>query len=132
MTLAIAWIAAGIAFGVLDALWLGNAVPRVYRPMIGELLSDKINVGAAVAFYLIYISGVVFFSVSPALQAGSLTTALVNGAALGFLAFATYNLTNQSTLTVWPLRMTIIDMTWGTFATAVASAAGYATATRFG
>jgi uncharacterized membrane protein len=132
MTLAIAWIAAGIAFGLLDALWLSNAVPRIYRPMIGELLGDKINIGAAAAFYLIYISGIVFFAVSPALQDASLTTALWRGAALGFLAFATYNLTNQSTLAVWPLRMTVIDMSWGTFATAAASAAGYAAASRFG
>ena len=132
MTLAFAWIAAGIAFGVLDALWLGNAVSRIYRPMIGELLGDKVNIGPAVAFYLIYISGIVFFAVSPALQDASLTTALWRGAALGFLAFATYNLTNQSTLAVWPLRMTIIDMSWGTFATAAASAAGYAAASRFG
>lgn len=132
MTDAIAWIATGIAFGVLDALWLSNAVPRVYRPIIGSIQSDKLDVGAAAAFYLIYITGIVFFAVSPALQEGSFVTAVLRGAALGFFGYATYNLTNQATLKAWKLRLTLIDMTWGTVATAAASGIGFAMASRFG
>ncbi|PZO51091.1 MAG: DUF2177 domain-containing protein [Alphaproteobacteria bacterium] len=131
MTYMIALLATGIAFGIADALWLSNAVPRIYRPMIGELLSDKLNVGAALAFYLIYICGIVFFAVRPALDEGSLMKAALYGAALGFVAFATYDLTNQATLRVWDVRLTLIDMAWGTFATGLAASIGYAVAARF-
>ncbi len=131
MTYLVAWIATGLCFAVIDAIWLTNAVPRVYRPMIGELLADRVNMGAAVAFYLIYVTGIVFFAVRPALDEGSLAKAALFGAAFGFFAYATYDLTSQAVLKVWDTRLTIIDMTWGTIATAIAAAAGYAIAARF-
>ncbi len=125
MTYLIALLATGIAFGIADALWLSNAVPRIYRPMIGELLSDKLNVGAAIAFYLIYICGIVFFAVRPALDEGSLMKAALYGAALGFVAYATYDLTNRATLGTWPWKLALVDMAWGTFLTGAAATLGY-------
>ncbi len=47
-----------------------------------------------------------------------------SGAALGFVAYATYDLTNQATLKVWSTTVTLADLAWGTFVTGVASAAG--------
>ncbi len=41
--------------------------------------------------------------------------ALIFGALLGFLTYATYDLTNLATLKDWPLRITLIDLSWGTF-----------------
>ena len=52
-------------------------------------------------------------------------------AALGFVAYATYDLTNQATLKIWDARLTLIDMSWGTFATALAAGAGYWLTQRF-
>ncbi len=131
MQIAIAWIATAVAFAVLDAIWLSNAAPKIYRPLIGEMLMDGMRLGPAIAFYLIYVSGIVFFAVMPSLERASLTWALLAGAAFGFVAYATYDLTNHATLRVWDLRMTLIDMAWGTVATAAASAAGYLVAQRF-
>jgi uncharacterized membrane protein len=34
-------------------------------------------------------------------------------------------LTNQATLIVWSLRITLLDLTWGTFVTAAGATAGY-------
>lgn len=124
-TIAIAWLATGIAFAIADAIWLSQMGPRLYRPMIGEMLADKPNVPAMVAFYLIYVSGIVYFAVSPALREGELIRAVISGAALGFVAYATYDLSNQATLKVWDTRLTLIDLAWGTFATALAAGAGY-------
>lgn len=132
MTYLVAWLAAAAAFGVADALYLGNAVPRLYRPWIGAVLSSKTNLGAAAAFYVIYISGIVYFAILPALAASDIWAAVINGAALGFVAYATYDLTNHATLKVWDIRMTLIDMAWGTFATSLAATAGYWTAAHFG
>lgn len=127
-----AFIGSGVAMAVLDAIWLTQVGPRLYRPAIGELLADKPDMRAAVAFYLIYVCGIVFIAVSPALRDGSLLRATTMGAALGFVAYATYDLTNQATLKVWPLHVTLIDVAWGTVLTAAAAAAGYWLAARFG
>ena len=124
-TVAIAWLATGIVFAIADAIWLSQMGPRLYRPMIGEILADKPNVPAMVAFYLIYVSGIVYFVVSPALRDGDLMRAVIGGAALGFIAYATYDLSNQATLKVWDTRLTLIDLAWGTFATSLAAGAGY-------
>ena len=46
------------------------------------------------------------------------------------MAYATYDLTNQATLIVWSLKVTLPDLAWGTFLTAVAATTGLA-ASRF-
>jgi uncharacterized membrane protein len=84
---------------------------------------ERFALAPAVAFYLIYIAGVVVFAVSPALQSGRWTTALGYGALLGLMAYATYDLTNQATLKDWSWTVTIADLCWGTFVTAVSAAA---------
>ncbi len=124
-TIAIAWLATGIAFAIADAIWLTQMGPRLYRPMIGEILADKPNIAAMVAFYVIYVSGIVYFAVGPALREGDLMRAVIGGAVLGFVAYATYDLSNQATLKVWDTRLTLIDLAWGTFATGLAAGVGY-------
>jgi len=116
----IAYIAAAISFGVLDALWLRWALPNFYRPNIGELLADNARLAPAAVFYLAYIGGIVWFAVRPALANG-LGSAALNGALLGALCYATYDLTNQATLKVWPVQVTVVDILWGGFATCVAA-----------
>lgn len=125
MSYFLAWIYTGLAFAIADAIWLSQAVPRIYRPMIGEILRADLSWPAAITFYLIYVSGIVYFAVAPALVKQSLGAALINGAVLGLVAYATYDLTNQATLKVWDVRLTLIDMAWGACATAVAAGAGY-------
>ena len=74
-----------------------------------------------------YIAGVVALAVLPAAREGAgLSRAALNGAMLGFVAYATYDLTNQATLKVWSWKITLADIAWGTFLTACAAAAGYA------
>ncbi|MBK6705835.1 MAG: DUF2177 family protein [Caulobacteraceae bacterium] len=131
LTYIIAWIAAAVAFLGLDAVWLSNMSSRVYKPVMGEMMRPSPDLGAAGAFYVIYVSAIVFFAVAPGLEKASLSKALINGALLGFVAYATYDLTNQSTLKFWELRLTLVDMAWGTFATAAAAGIAYAVSSRF-
>ena len=121
----IAYFAAAISFGILDSFWLRWAAPNLYRPVIGEIMTDNVRVGAAAAFYIIYIAGMVWFAVKPGLAAGSVATAMLNGALLGALCYATFDLTSQAVMKVWATHISIADILWGTFATAVA--AGIAT-----
>jgi uncharacterized membrane protein len=120
---AIAYVSTAVVFLVLDAIWLGTMADRLYRPAMGSILLERFALAPAVAFYLIYIAGVVVFAVTPALQSGRWTTALGYGAMLGLMAYATYDLTNQATLKDWSWTVTIADLCWGTFVTAVSAAA---------
>ena len=112
------------AFAVVDAIWLKTMNP-FYRGQIGELLADRPNLGYAVVFYVIYIAGIVFFAVRPALDGGSWLSAVGYGAALGAFAYATYDLTNAATLKTWPLQLIVVDILWGAALTALATLAGW-------
>ncbi|MGJ7493382.1 DUF2177 family protein [Variovorax sp. ZT4R33] len=120
---AIAYVSTAVVFLLLDALWLGTMADRLYRPAMGSIMLERFALAPAAAFYLIYIAGVVVFAVAPALQSGRWVTALGYGAMLGLVAYATYDLTNQATLKNWSWTVTIADLCWGTFVTAVSAAA---------
>ncbi|MDO9430363.1 MAG: DUF2177 family protein [Phenylobacterium sp.] len=122
-----AYLGAGLAFAVIDAVWLTTVGPKLYRPALDDVLADQFNLPAAIAFYLVFIAGVLMLAILPAVREGvGWTRALANGAMLGFVAYATYDLTNQATLKVWSLKVTLTDIGWGTVLTACAAAAGFA------
>ena len=125
---AIAYISAAFVMAGLDAIWLGIAAKGLYRNALGPLLAENPNMAAAVAFYIIYLVGVVFFAIRPGLENAEWRTSLVNGALFGFFAYATYDLTNLATLKGWPLGICAIDIAWGTFLTAVVAGVGSACA----
>lgn len=120
---ATAYVSTAVVFLVLDAIWLSTMADRLYRPAMGSIMLERFALAPAVAFYLIYVAGVVVFAVTPALQSGRWVTALGYGAMLGLMAYATYDLTNQATLKNWSWTVTIADLCWGTFVTAVSAAA---------
>lgn len=120
----IAYPATAVVFLALDAVWLTTMADRLYRPALGRLMLERFEVAPAVAFYAIYIAGVIAFAVLPGLESRRWTVALAFGALLGLVAYATYDLTNQATLRDWPWRVTAADLCWGTVVTAVAAAAG--------
>jgi len=130
--IAIAYVSTAVVFLALDAVWLGAMADRLYRPAIGHLMADRFSLAPAVLFYLLYVAGVVVFAVMPALASGRWTTALGLGAMLGLLAYATYDLTNQATLKDWAWSVTIADLCWGTFVTAVSAAAAARITMAFG
>jgi uncharacterized membrane protein len=109
----------------LDAVWLGLVARQFYADRLGHLTASSPNWAAAAAFYPIYALGVLALVVWPAIRTGSLFAALWRGAVFGFMAYATYNLTNLATLRDWPPEVSAVDIAWGTFVTTVAGLAGY-------
>jgi uncharacterized membrane protein len=108
------YIIAFIIFLAIDAIWLGLVAPKFYKSQIGHLMSEKPNLVAALIFYLIFIVGVVYFVVNPAIEAQSFMKVVIAGMLFGFITYATYDLTNLATLKDWPLTVTIVDLIWGT------------------
>ena len=109
----------------IDAVWLSVIANKFYKSQIGDLLLAKPNMVAAVLFYLIYVGGIVAFVLSPALDKGSLKHALVYGALFGFVCYATYDLTNLSTLKGFTTKLVVVDLLWGSFLTATVAGLSY-------
>lgn len=113
-------LAAGL-FVAIDAVWLSTMTKRFYNKHMSGMLAAKPNFVAAGVFYAIYILGIVVFVLNPALEKDSLSFAIGAGALLGLTMYATYDLTNQATLKKWPTILTVVDLAWGTFVTALVS-----------
>jgi uncharacterized membrane protein len=127
-----ALVATFAAMAVFDGIWLTLVAPGFYRDNLGHLLGDATNWPPAIAFYVIYAVGAWFFATQPGVDDGSALMAAGRGAALGFVAYATYDLTNHATLRNWPTIVTVVDMAWGTFLTAaVAGIAAWITLSFF-
>ena len=120
-----AYAAAAVAFCLADFLWLGFVAKGFIASQVGALVLDRPNWTAAAIFYALYLAGVVFFAVRPALAEGGLGSAVLHGALFGFFCYATYDLTNLATLKGWTLPMALVDIGWGTVVTAIAAAAGF-------
>lgn len=120
-----AYAGAALAMLVLDSLWLGFAAKRLYRPELGDMLMDGFRIAPAAIFYFLYVAGIVYLAVAPGLAADKWTVALTRGMALGLIAYATYDLTNQATLKQWSTLVTVADMAWGTVLTGAAASAGF-------
>lgn len=124
-----AFIVTLIVFAVIDTAWLGTMGDRLYRPLIGSMLADNFRVAPAIAFYVLYALGLTLFAVLPGLE-GGWKKALIWGGLFGLFAYGTYDLTNLATLKSWSLKLTIIDMAWGTAVSAGSSALACVLASR--
>ena len=121
MAYLIAYLVCALVMGGLDFLWLSNTSAPLYHRDLGPLLAENPNMTVAVIFYLVFIVGILIFAVRPALAGGDWRIAALYGALFGFFAYATYDLTNFATMKVWTLRVTLLDIAWGTFLTGAAA-----------
>lgn len=109
------YLMAFFTFLVIDIIWLVLIAKDIYKDQLGFIMAKSPNWTAAILFYLLYIAGLVYFVISPAIAAGDWQLALKNGILFGFITYATYDLTNLATLENWPIKITIIDLIWGSF-----------------
>jgi uncharacterized membrane protein len=101
-------------FFAIDLVWLGLVARGFYREQLGGLMADDVRWPVAIAFYLLWIVGLLVFAVLPALDEGGWTRALLLGLAFGFFTYLTYDLSNLATLRDWPVALTLVDIAWGT------------------
>lgn len=114
----ILYIIATVTFFAIDFTWLALIARKFYFEQLGHLMKTDINWVAAITFYLIFIVGILVFAVYPAINSNSIQKALILGALFGFIAYATYDLTNLATLKDWPVKLVIVDMIWGSILSA--------------
>jgi uncharacterized membrane protein len=123
--LIISYLLTTIVFFAVDMTWLGFIAKGIYKKYLGGFLSDKVNWPAAIIFYLLFIIGIFYFAILPAVEKNSLAKAVISGALFGFFTYATYDLTNLATLKDWPLPIVFIDIIWGAVLTGIVSTAGF-------
>jgi uncharacterized membrane protein len=121
----LSYIVTLVVMVALDFVWLGRMGDVLYRPVMGDMALPGFRIAPGIAFYLLFVGGVVYFAVSPALAGGGAGIAALNGVVFGFCAYATYDLTNQATLKNWSTMLSAIDIGWGTVLTAVSATAAY-------
>jgi uncharacterized membrane protein len=114
-----------VAFLVIDLLWLGVVARSFYQAQMGHLMKANVNWFAAMAFYLVFVSGIVILVVMPALDRQSLGQAIALGALFGLVTYAAYDLTNLATLEGFPVTVAIVDLAWGAVLCASVSAVTY-------
>ncbi len=112
-------------FLLIDMLWLGLIAKNFYAQQIGSLIKETVNWPAAIIFYGLFVFGLVFFVIAPAVESASWTMALSRGSLFGLITYATYDLTNLSTLKNWPLKLTLVDILWGVVLASLVSTITY-------
>ncbi|MDP1630590.1 MAG: DUF2177 family protein [Caulobacter sp.] len=132
MLIALIYLATLMVFAVIDTLWLTTMAGPVYRPLIGEMLADKVRMTPALVFYALHAAGLAIFAVAPGVRADDWKVALMWGALFGLFTYGAYDLTNYATLKVWGLKITLIDMTWGVTVSAASAALASVAAARLG
>lgn len=122
--LKIVLIATAIFF-IIDIIWLSLVAKKFYRKELKDRVAEKVNWVAAVLFYVIFIVGLSFFVIEPAILSKGITYAIFAGAFFGLVCYATYDLTNLATFKNWSLKLTLVDLIWGTLLSSSVSVITY-------
>jgi len=117
-----AYAVALVVMGALDGVWLGWLMKGFYQAQLGTLMTDSVRIVPAALYYFGFPLAIVYLALAPS---ASLGEAVLRSAVLGLAAFGVYDLTNLATLRGYTVPMTVVDMAWGTFASALGGGAAY-------
>lgn len=114
-----------VIFLAIDLVWLNIIAKNLYQKEIGTLLLKNPNLLPALLFYLLFIFCLLLIIVIPGIKDGNLIRTILYASVFGLTTYATYDLTNLATLDGWNLKITIIDLIWGTSISTVTAYLGY-------
>jgi uncharacterized membrane protein len=115
------YLATLIVLVPIDFLFLGLVAKGFFTSQVGDMLGE-IRLAPAILFYLLYVAGIlIFVSGRPP---APLSSTLLYGALFGFFCYMTFELTSLSLLKHWTWAVVVLDVSWGTFVTAVSSTLG--------
>ena len=105
----------------IDFLFLGVIAKGFFTSQVGDMLGE-IRLAPAILFYLLYVIGILVFVSGPA--GATWQSTLLYGGLFGFFCYATFELTSLSLLKHWTWPVVMLDVSWGTFVSAVSSTMG--------
>ena len=116
------YLATLIVLVPLDFLFLGLVAKGFFQSQVGDMLGE-IRLTPAILFYLLYIAGILIFVSG---RTGAIpSSTLLHGALFGFFCYMTFELTSLSLLKHWTWPVVLLDVSWGTFVTAISSMLGW-------
>jgi uncharacterized membrane protein len=119
---AVLYLATLIVLIPVDFLFLGIVAKGFFSSQVGDMLGE-IRLAPAVLFYLLYVMGIIVFVNGPV--GATWQSTLLYGALFGFFCYATFELTSLSLLKHWTWPVVLLDVSWGTFVTALSSTTGF-------
>jgi uncharacterized membrane protein len=122
----LSYAVAAVIFAVLDVVWISTVANNQYQSQIGDLLAPSANLAGAVAFYLIYVAGMVHYGIRPHDTDATMRQRVTGAALFGFFTYATWALTGLAVLKGFPAIVAVTDIAWGV---AACSAVTWLTAT---
>jgi uncharacterized membrane protein len=118
---AVLYLATLIVLVPIDFLFLGLVAKSFFTSQVGDMLGE-IRLAPAVLFYLLYVVGIIVFVSGP--RDAVWQSTLLYGALFGLFCYATFELTSLSLLKHWTWSVVIVDVSWGTFVTALSATLG--------
>jgi uncharacterized membrane protein len=116
------------SFLIIDGIWIATVAKGIYQRELGDWVRSDPNVIATGVFYVAYAAGIVYLTIRPGLDNGSMGTTLISAAVLGALSYGTFTVTNYAILERWSKTLVSTDIAWGIFITVVCAGIGYAAA----
>jgi len=103
---------------IIDYIWLARIMGTFYRTELDHLVRKQGDALAPIlwAAGIVYICiplGIVLFVLPRVSQENILLSSLSWGFIFGIVLYGVYDMTNQSLLRNWPLRVTFVDILWG-------------------
>ncbi|MEQ1647429.1 MAG: DUF2177 family protein [Hyphomicrobiaceae bacterium] len=117
-------------FVILDAVWIVLVALKLFQTTVGGVMRGVPKLVPVALFYFVFCFGLIMLAIRPALLERSSKRAVINGALLGLVAYATFDLTNLAIIEGWTPTLAAIDMAWGTAVSAISALVGYWVATR--
>jgi uncharacterized membrane protein len=105
----------------IDFLFLGLVAKGFFTSQVGDMLGE-IRPVPAILFYLLYVAGILIFVSGQASATTPLT--LLYGSLFGLFCYATFDLTSLALLKHWSWPVAVVDVSWGSFVTAVSATSG--------
>ena len=129
MEFAVVYFSMLIIYVIVDFIWITTFMQPYFTANLGHLLRESVSTSFLITygsmFFIFYVLGLYWFGVKAGIVSNSAITATLSGGFLGFLAYGTYGLTNYIFLKGYPLSVTILDISWGSFLGGAVSLCGY-------
>lgn len=97
---------------LLDYLWLKLFMKNFYQGQLKSQLKQNPNYFSAGIVYILLAIGIVFFVLRPT---QTVSEAMAFGALFGFVVYGVYDFTNNSVLHDYGIKVSLVDLVWGTF-----------------
>ena len=115
------FIIATLYFTFIDLIAINLFIVKIYESNLPEFINVELKAVPAILFYLIFMIGLLYFSILPN-KSFSIKEALTSGGMYGLCTYTTYTLTIYATMNIFNMNIVISDILWGVVLSASVSA----------